>query len=196
MAKLPILSKKNKVHRIYCVIGRTASGKSTIVNETARQLNMNVLKSYTTRAMRENETVEDSDHIFITQDEVEQYRDDMCAYTERIGYCSFATRQQLLENDFYIINPTGLYELKLKTKDMNIEIVAIYVTVPYRTNLERAKKRGDLKSWEENYDREKSEFKDFEKSNIIDYRILNDGSLKESVEKMINIIKKDKKGEK
>ena len=33
---------------------------------------MKVLKSYTTRVRRENETEEDSDHIFIHSDEVEK----------------------------------------------------------------------------------------------------------------------------
>lgn len=55
----------------------------------------------------------------------------MIAYTDRVGYCNFATKQQLLDNDFYIINPTGYYELKLKTKDMDIELVPIMVNVPY-----------------------------------------------------------------
>lgn len=41
--------------------------------------------------------------------EVEKYRNDMIAYTERVNYCSFATKQQILDNDFYIINPTGYY---------------------------------------------------------------------------------------
>ena len=182
----------NTLHTVYCVLGRTSSGKSEIVKRASNQLNMVVLKSYTTRARRENETEEDSDHTFIHPDEVEKYKSDMVAYTNRVGYCSFATKQQLLESDFYIINPTGYYELKLKTKDMDIELVPIYVTVPYSVLVKRAKNRGSFESWKENYINEGEEFSQFEKSNLIDYRILNDGEIDDSVEKMIRIINKHK----
>lgn len=180
------------IHTVYCVLGRTGSGKSTITQKAAKQLNMKVLKSYTTRQRRENETDENCDHTFISHDEVEKYRNDMIAYTERVGYCSFATKQQLLDNDFYIINPTGYYELKLKTKDMNVELVTIMVNVPYNDLRQRAKKRGDYDAWQANYIKESEEFSNFEKSNLIDYFVLNDRSLEESVAKMVRVINKDR----
>lgn len=178
------------MHIVYCVIGRTCSGKSTIVNEVAKKLGLTVLKSYTTRRKRKGETDGNSDHTFISPESVNQYQEDMVAYTKRCGYCSFATRGQLLESDFYVINPSGFYELKLKTKDMDIKLIPIYVTVPYRTAIERAKKRGDYESWKENYDNENEEFNSFEKSNIIDYRILNNGDVDMAVKKLIRIIEK------
>ena len=180
------------IHTVYCVLGRTGSGKSTVTNEAANKLNMKVLKSYTTRQRRENETDENCDHTFISPDEVEKYRNDMIAYTERVGYCSFATKQQLLDNDFYIINPFGYYELKLKTKGMNINLVTIMVTVPFSDLRERTKKRGDFNAWQANYMQESEEFSTFEKSHLIDYFILNDRSLEESVAKLVRIINKDK----
>ena len=182
------------MHTVYCILGRTSSGKSEIVRQAAKKLNMKVLKSYTTRVRRENETEEDSDHIFIHSDEVEKYRPDMVAYTDRVGYCSFATKNQLLESDFYIINPFGFLQLKeiLNKLDIDIQLVSIFITTPYRTLIERAKKRGDFESWKENYIKESEEFYQFEKSNLIDYRILNDGDISDSVEKMIRIINKHK----
>lgn len=180
------------IHTVYCVLGRTSSGKSTITQKAANNLNMKVLKSYTTRQRRENETDENCDHIFISSNEIEKYRNDMIACTERVGYCSFATKQQLLDNDFYIINPSGYFELKLKTKNMDVELIPIYITVPYRTLEKRARNRGEFNTWRENYIKESEEFTDFEKSNLIDYRILNDGDLEFSVNKLINIIRKDK----
>ena len=180
------------IHTVYCVLGRTGSGKSTVTKEAANKLNMKVLKSYTTRQRRENETDENCDHTFISPDEVEKYRNDMIAYTERVGYCSFATKQQLLDNDFYIINPTGYYELKLKTKDMDVELVTIMVNVPYNDLRQRAKKRGDYDAWQANYIKESEEFSSFEKSNLIDYFVLNDRTIEESVAKMVRVINKDK----
>ena len=180
------------IHTVYCVLGRTGSGKSTVTKEAANKLNMKVLKSYTTRQRRENETDENCDHTFISPDEVEKYRNDMIAYTDRVGYCSFATKQQLLDNDFYIINPTGYYELKLKTKDMDIELVTIMVNVPYNDLRQRARKRGDYDAWQANYIKESEEFSNFEKSHLVDYFILNDRSLEESVAKMVRVINKDR----
>ena len=57
---------------------------------------------------------------------------------------------------------------------------------------EKAKKRGDFSTWEANYKKESEEFTIFEKSNLIDYFVLNDGNIEESIKKMENIIKKDK----
>ena len=181
------------IHTVYCVLGRTGSGKSTVTKQAAKQLDMNVLRSYSTRQyLREGETKENSDHTLISPDEVEKYRDDMIAYTDRVGYCNFATKQQLLDNDFYIINPSGYYELKLKTKSMDINLVTIMVTVPFTDLRERAKKRGDFDAWQANYIQESEEFSTFEKSHLIDYFVLNDRSLEESVAKMVRIINKDK----
>lgn len=180
------------IHTVYCVLGRTSSGKSTITQKAANNLNMKVLKSYTTRQRRENETDENCDHIFISSNEVEKYRNDMIAYTDRVGYCNFATKQQLLDNDFYIINPTGYYELKLKTKDMDIELVTIMVNVPYNDLRQRARKRGDYDAWQANYIKESEEFSNFEKSHLVDYFILNDRSIEESVAKMVRVINKDR----
>ena len=180
------------IHTVYCVLGRTGSGKSTVTKEAAKQLNMSILRSYSTRQyLRQGETKENSDHILISPDEIEKYRNDMIAYTDRVGYCNFATKQQLLDNDFYIINPTGYYELKLKTKDVDIELVTIMVNVPFSELRKRAKKRGDYDSWQANYIKESEEFSKFEKSNLIDYFVLNDRSIEESVAKMVRVINKD-----
>ena len=98
-------------HKVFCIIGRTASGKSTIVNAVAKNLNLSVLKSYTTRARRKNEIGDNCDHTFISSDEVDKYKNDMVAYTERVGYCSFATLHQLMNSNLYIINPSGYSDL-------------------------------------------------------------------------------------
>ena len=181
------------IHKLFCVIGRTAVGKSTITHEVAKKMGLRVLKSYTTRAMRQNETEEKSDHTFISPDDVEHYRDDMVAYTDRVGYCSFMTKQQIMESDLCIINPSGFYELKLKTKDLPIEMVTIYITVPYSVNMANAKSRGNVEEWKLNYEKENAEFSDFEKSNMIYYRILNDTLIDHAVAKMTRILEKEMK---
>lgn len=180
------------IHTLYCIIGKTGSGKTTITKNVTDKLNKKILKSYTTRNRRNNETDENADHTFIIPDEVEQYRADMVAYTDRVGYCSFATKQQLMDADFYIINPSGYYELQTNTKDMDIRLVAIYITTPIRILENRVKKRGDFETWKENYINESEEFSHFEKSNMIDYRMLNDRDIDAATEKLITIMDKDR----
>ena len=102
------------MHTLYCILGRTSSGKSSITKEAAKKLNMTVLKSYTTRSMRPGETVDNSDHIFISPNDVEKYKPNMVAYTDRVGYCSFATKEQILNSNFYIIDPVGYIHLNSK----------------------------------------------------------------------------------
>ena len=181
-------------HKLFCILGRTGSGKSTLARLAAKEMNMSILQSYTTRDPRpiEIENLNDCDHIFIHSDSVDAYRDDMVAYTERAGYCSFMTKGQVLNNDICIINPTGLYELILKTKSLKIEIIPIFVTVPYQKNLEQAKKRGDFSEWKENYEKEDKEFKDFSHSEMIHYRVLNNSTVEDGVKKMKEIFAKER----
>ena len=145
--------------------------------------------------MREGETIENSDHTFISPIEIEKYKGEMVAYTERVGYCSFATAAQLMENDIYIINPSGFIELTKKVKEMNldVELISITINTPYTTCRDRAKKRGDYDSWYANYKSEDKEFKDFEKSGLSHYYVLNNGTVDEAVEKLSKIISKVEK---
>ena len=69
---------------------------------------------------------------------------------------------------------------------------AIMVKVPFSELRKRTKKRGDYDAWQANYIKESEEFSNFEKSNLIDYFVLNDRSLEESVAKMVRVINKDK----
>lgn len=176
---------------VYCIMGRTSSGKSTIVKETCKKLGMSFLKSYTTRQLRPGETVENSDHIFISKDDVDSYREDMIAYVDRVGYCSFATKQQLLNSDFYIVNPDAFISMIENNRLNDIRFKSIIITTPYSRLEEQAKKRGDYDVWKENYNNENEEFKKINRDHLDDYRILNDGTIGDAVDKMIRILQKD-----
>lgn len=181
------------MHKVFCIIGRTASGKSTLVRKASENMGLKILKSYTTRDMREDETSETTDHIHIPSNAVINYKDDMVAYTERVGYCNFATKQQLMNSDLYIINPSGYYDLALAVSRMglDVELITVFITVPYKLNKKRAIGRGDYDAWLENYEKESSEFDDFKNSNLIRYRVLNDCDIEEATMKLENIIRKE-----
>ena len=178
-------------HKLFCILGRTATGKSTLSHIVAQKLGLKVLVSYATRPMRKGET-EYTDHIFISNVEVDNYRDDIIAYTKIGEYEYFATKQQLLESDIYVIDPAGLYELILKSKDMDIDVIPIYITVPYLHRNQFVKKRKDDKEvYQKRVDAEDRQFTDFEKSNMIAYRVLNDSSLDDVANKITRIIHKE-----
>ena len=161
------------MHKLFCIIGRTGSGKSTLTKMVANELGLKILKSYTTRPMRANETEENSDHIFISPEEVEKYRDDMVAYTERVNYCSFATKQQIMNSDLYIINPSGYKELLKSTEKMEVELVPILITTPLINIMSRTQNVRDPETWMRNYLDENNEFTIFEHSNDAKYVVEN-----------------------
>lgn len=147
------------MHTVFCIIGRTASGKSTIVNAVAKDFNLKILKSYTTRARRQNEIGDNCDHTFISVNDVDKYRDDMVAYTERAGYCSFATKEQLMSSDIYIINPSGFSDLIESTKDIpDLQLVDIWIDCDSDQLIARSLSRSNSDNWKENYDKEETEF--------------------------------------
>lgn len=135
---------------IFLIVGQTASGKDSLVNAmcktTIKSLTQDMLGqytvepykqliSYTTRPRRENE---DDTHIFISPDEVEQYKDDIVAYTKIGEYEYFATKQQLYDCDFYIIDYLGILLLKSQNLNDEFRFVTIYINTPYEVRRERA----------------------------------------------------------
>lgn len=161
------------MHKLFCIIGRTGSGKSTLVKKAADELGLKILKSYTTRPMRESESIENSDHIFISPDEVGKYRNDMVAYTERVNYCNFATKQQIMNADLYIINPSGYKELLKSTEKMDVELIPILINTSLINVIDRVRKSRDPETWMRNSLNENDEFAIFEHSNDAKYVIEN-----------------------
>lgn len=161
------------MHNLYLIVGRTASGKDSLTRAVAEKLNLNILSSYATRPKRPGET---NEHIFISSSDVEQYKDDIVAYTKIGDYEYFSTKQQLLESDFYIIDPNGVEFLKEKLKDVtNIEIHIIYIAADYVTRKHRAlnNRKDNLEVFEKRCAAEEDQFIDFECSQGWHKRIQN-----------------------
>jgi guanylate kinase len=121
---------------VFLIVGESGCGKDTIVNRL-EQYGYKQLKSYTTRSKRNKN--EDT-HIFITDKEYEQYKDNIVAYTYFNGYHYFSTKDQLYQNDLYIIDPDGIRYLKEKVED--IRFVIIYIKVKEFDRVQRMYKRG------------------------------------------------------
>ena len=117
----------------FLIIGRTASGKSSIAKAVCEKLGLNQVISYTTRPRRPKEK-DCVDHIFITEEDVEKYKDDIAAYTEINGYKYFTTYDVLDKSDVYVIDPIGVDNLKLKCGDQ-YRFIEIYIRVPKQLHL-------------------------------------------------------------
>lgn len=117
---------------LFCIIGKTCSGKDTICHIMQIYKNIIPLVSYTTRPKRDYED-NGYEHYFISEEEYEAiYKDkDKLAYTEINGYKYFTLYEQVKNADnskmySYVIDPKGYYELKEKFSD-KIDIKTILV---------------------------------------------------------------------
>ena len=144
-------------------MGRTCSGKTTLAKTVAATLHMKVLRSYTTRPMREGENEHTSDHIFISEDEVKLFQGKIAAYTEINGCKYFVTRDMLMNSDIYVVDPNGYKMLvdTVKRKNMKIKLIPIYIDVDVADQERRYRARGNTRN--EFWERYKSEAEQFDK---------------------------------
>ena len=133
---------------IIVLVGKTASGKTTVANELCKNHGYKRIITYTTRPMRENET-QDVDYHFISDEqfnkmvknnEFTEYK----RYNTAHGvwsYGSVVTSEQELSDDCYVIilTPQGLRDLSKKIS----RYIAFYLNVSLESQLERLRKRGD-----------------------------------------------------
>ena len=179
--------------KIICVVGRTATGKTSLARAVCNKLGIKLVKSYTTRPMRpkEIENHERSDHYFITDEDVDTYKDDIAAYTEINGYKYFTTKQVLNESDVYVIDPLGIEELKRRCRD-EYQIITVYIRVDHSTGKRRAMQRGEsIDDYYERYKSENEQFSNFEKEMSWDYHILNIGTFEDAANTMERMIRKE-----
>lgn len=167
----------------FLFLGRTASGKSSIAKAVCKKMGLTLVISYTTRPMRESEK-NSSDHIFITDEEVAKYENDIAAYTEINGYKYFTTNDTIDKSDVYVIDPLGVDSLKIKCGD-KYDFVEIYIRTPQKIAEERARKRGDkLKVFKERWVSENKQFTDYENRHTFSWHLRNDRPFEESVDKV------------
>lgn len=147
-------------------MGRTCAGKTSLAKAVAKSLNMKVVKSYTTRPMREGENEHNSDHIFISDDEVKLFQGKIAAYTEINGYKYFVTKDMVMNSDIYVVDPNGYKMLTeyVKRKELKIELIPIYIDVDVADQERRYRARGNTREqfWER-YKSEAEQFSKFEK---------------------------------
>ena len=175
---------------IYLLVGETGAGKDTVANKLCDINNMSKVVSYTTRPIRENET-NGVEHYFITKEESDKIKqsNELIAYT-KIGEVEYyATVEELLKKDIYIIDPQGVRYFKSK-KDIlnkyNISIVTIGICLPLEERKNRCMNtRSDYNTaFDKRVESEKWDFIRFRTDIEFDYLIHNKDS-----NKTANVIK-------
>jgi guanylate kinase len=164
---------ENKEHTLLLVVGRTASGKDSLVGKLCERTNLRAITSYSTRPRRENEG---DTHIFTTEGVYEQMQSEgvVAAYTQISGYHYWTTINQLYENDVYIIDYKGiktLHELNLP----DIRFVTVFVNVPDEIREERAlnKRKDDKFVFRKRSLDESAQFREMLKNADFDYSVSN-----------------------
>jgi guanylate kinase len=127
----------NKNDITYLVLGKSGSGKDTLVDILCDRYDYKRVISYTTRPKRN----EQDKHIFIDKEDVQKYKQDIVAYTIFKNHQYFCTRQQIEEAKLYIVDWAGINYLKRKMPDSKFKV--IYIDVPLFTRCMRMLKRGD-----------------------------------------------------
>lgn len=122
---------------LYLLIGRSASGKTTIANMLTEKYGYQSVSSYTTRPPRYYGEV---GHIFVDNETFDQLGE-LAGFVEYNGYRYGTTIQQVDDADIYVIDPIGAEYLLDKYTDRPICIIYFDASIP--TRIHRMISRGD-----------------------------------------------------
>lgn len=162
----------DKEHVVILVVGKTNSGKSTLIKKLCERTGLKALCSYTTRPKRSES---DNDHIFVNKEEYLRAKenDEIAIDGEIAGNYYYSTIEQLYNSDLYTINPEALDRL-IALNLPSIRFVIVYISCPDKVREERAMKRGDDKhKFRTRNFAERQEFKKFVSEEKWDYAINN-----------------------
>ena len=131
---------KLKKDIIILLVGKSASGKSTIAKYLEDEYGIKQVLSYTTRPMREGEE-DNPTHIHVTDEEFDELKN-FVGYTEYDGHRYAATEEQVSECGVYVIDPDGVEFFK-KNYNGTKDVVVVYVEANRQIRMRRMLDRGD-----------------------------------------------------
>lgn len=177
---------------LFCIPGASASGKSTLVQKLEIELNMKQIASYTTRPPRyEGE----AGHTFVTEEEF-QSLSDIVAYNYYLDNHYGVTSQQIDDeaHDLYVVDQTGLNELKEKYKG-DRKIYSVYIDCLPLNRYDRLFDRyfkmyqNSLVATNRAMERIKQDEIEFENCNlVVDYVITNNDNIETAYDELKNYI--------
>ena len=166
---------------LFCILGASASGKSTLVQMLEKEFNMKQIPSYTTRSPRYED---EAGHTFVSEKEFKALND-IVAYNYYLDNHYGVTASQIDDDTYnlYVVDQTGLNELHKKYKG-NRKIYSIFIDCSYINRYKRLFVRYHkmyknfekaLKETSKRTERDKIEFKNCKSS--VDYVINNDENI-------------------
>lgn len=167
------------------LLGKTASGKDTILNELVKKYNYRKMITYTTRPMRKGE-IQDKTYHFISDEEfLKKKEEDFFLEYNEFNTVDDIWRYGSAKEDYLnatndtviILTPSGLSALKvyIARQKADIDIIPIYIYANNNTIGKRLKKRGDKK--EEADRRIKADNVDFDGvQNVVDRIFYNNNT--------------------
>ena len=124
---------------LFLIVGKSASGKTSITEFLEKEIDMKSLQSYTTRKPRyEGET----GHTFISDEEFDKL-ENIIAYTEYHEHRYCCTQAQLDEADLYVVDPPGVKTLLERYNAQDRDICIIFFSASTRVRIDRMRSRGD-----------------------------------------------------
>ncbi len=171
--------------KIFCLMGKSSSGKDTIFKEIIKDLDLQLkpIVLYTTRPKRAYET-EGIEYHFIDEDILNRYREEGKIVEERqyntingIWYYSTIDDGNIdIDNNNYLIIVTLDAYLNIKNYFGEDKVIPIYIEVEDGIRLERAldrERKQNKPNYEELCRRFLADNRDFSKHNLLEANIQN-----------------------
>lgn len=163
------------MNTLFCIIGRSATGKDTLTNAVCEQLGLQKVVSHTTRQPRYGEK-EGINYYFSAVDELIAAENTMsiAAQTQIGANYYWTTKDEIKNKDIYIIDPLGFENLKKNMKD-EVRFVTIYISAPTLDREKRALLRdpNTIKQFINKCEAEDAQFSEYEHWRSYDYCIHN-----------------------
>ena len=179
---------------LFCIVGRSATGKDTLTNAICRDLQMEKVVSHTTREPRAGEK-EGINYYFSAAEQLFAAEDaqNIAASTKIGNNYYWTTKDEILGKDFYVIDPEGLESLRANIKNENIRLVSIYITAPTLEREKRALLRDpqNIKKYLNKCEAEDAQFSAYEHWRPYDYCVHN-AHFESALEQLKTIINKEK----
>ena len=186
-------------NKLFVILGKSASGKSTIMREVLSKLEIPVLLSCTTRPPRPNE-VDGIDYNFVTFSTFDNdYKnEDILEYdvfridSLKETWVYYTKKSDLLlptTSQIKIVSPVGLAQL-MGNKELRDDIVSIYIDAPDKLRKKRYLTRAiSPDSMNDRFERDEKAFQHL----FTDYIIINDEntSIHEASNQVIEIIERE-----
>ena len=144
------MQKEKKKIRIVCIMGKSGTGKSTVINDLVRLYPevFYAVKSFTTREPRENDPEDLKTHVFsdVIKFNVDKAMGTIISeYHSDKGYYSWTTHSCFKKDkiNLYAIDPKACIEFIEKYSDI-YDIYPIYIFINDEERLERLKKRDNI----------------------------------------------------